>query len=124
PYDVKQLQVSKKIVEGALHHVSIQLQTRGGTAVGIMNRDVGVSLEKVEIMSADEIAIVENVDHVVSYSQKGIMTYPDSTWTPTLKKRGFEQMIQLFIDRVQTGHADNALDLPTHEIAEQVVQRI
>lgn len=124
PYEVKHIQVSKKMIKGVLHHVSIQLQTEGGTAIGIMNRDVGVSLEKVEIMSPDEIALVENVDHVVSHTTNGVITYPDSTWTPTLGKRGFEQMIQLFMDRVQTGHADNALDLQTHEIAEQVVQYI
>lgn len=127
PYKIIDMHVSSKNVDGVLHHVSIQLQTTGGTAIGIMNRDVNVSLEKVEMMSTAETLIVENVGGVVAHTKNGVLTYPESTWTPTLEKRGFHHIIEHFIERVQEnmiGEKYNEIDLRTHQLAEQIVQTI
>lgn len=127
PYQVKNVHVSSKKVDGALHHVAIQLQADEGTAIGIMNRDVGASLEKVELMSAEETREVVNVDGVVSYSRNGILTYPENTWEPTLEKRGFHNVIAHFLERINeeaVGNEHNEMDIRTHQLAEKVVRSI
>lgn len=127
PYDIIDMHVSCKKVKDTLHHVSIQLHTTGGTAVGIMNRDVNVSLEKVEMTTAKETFIIENVGNVVSYTKNGILAHPENTWTPTLEKRGFQQIIQQFIERVQVGETEekhNETDRRTHRLAEDIVQAL
>lgn len=127
PYKVIDLSVSYKGAANALAHVSIQLKTTGGTAIGIMNRDVGVSYEHVQIMTPNEIQVVENVGGLVSHTKNGVLAYPESTWTPTLKKRGFEDIIQTFIQRVRDEAVDetyNETDLRSHQLAEEIVQEI
>lgn len=127
PYQVKDVHVSSKEVDGALHHVAIQLQTDEGTAIGVMNRDVGVSLERVELMSAAETREVVNVDGVVSHTRNGVLTYPENNWAPTLQKRGFHNVIARFLERINeeaTGSEHNETDMRTHELAERVVRAI
>lgn len=127
PYEIKDVSVSSKLIDGALHHVSIQLQAEEGTAVGIMNRDVGVSLEKVELMSAKEIREVVNVNESISYTKNGVLLHPENNWDPTLKKRGFHHIITRFLERVKeeaVGNEFNKTDIKTHQLAEKVVQSI
>lgn len=127
PYAIQEVHVTSRQKDGNLHQVSIQLQTDGGTAIGVMNRDVGVSLEKVEITNAVETRIVENVEAVVAYTKEGVHAYPASTWTPTLEKRGFHAIIDTFLHRVKdvaVGEAYNEVDIRTHRLAEEVVQSI
>lgn len=127
PYPVEELRVSGRIVEGLLHHVTVQFLAKGATAIGLMNRDSGTSEERVEVMSATEKRIATQVSELVIRSGADETKPGGSDWEPTLHKRGFEQIITEFIGAVRTGQApeNSATDaLLTHEICERIVEEL
>lgn len=127
PYTIENIHVSSNIVDGALHHVVIQLEAKEGTAIGIMNRNVGESLEKIELMNAEETRTAINVNEVSSLSDKGTLIHKENNWDPTLKKRGFHDIIAHFLEIVKEGpvaYKQTQSDIKTHELAEKVVQAI
>lgn len=127
PYTIDNVHVSSKKIDNVLHHVVIQLEANEGTAVGIMNRNVGASFEKVELMNAEETRTAINVNEVSSHNKEGILAHPEDNWQTTLKKRGFHDIITHFLEVIHTKPIlteNNIKDLKTHELAEQVVQSI
>lgn len=127
PYTIKNIHVSNHKVDGALHHVVLHLEANEGTAVGIMNRNVGASLEKVELMSAKENKTSINVNKVSTLSSEGTLVEKEDTWAPTLKKRGFQDIITHFLEVVKEGpeaYKQTKSDIQTHKLAEKVVQSI
>ena len=127
PYPVEELRVSGRIVEGLLHHVTVQFLAKGATAIGLMNRDSGTSEERVEVMSATEKRIASQVSELVVRSGVNETKLGSSDWEPTLHKRGFEQIIAEFIRAVRTGEAPANLtedNLQTHAICERIVEEL
>lgn len=127
PYTINNVHVSSNKIEGALHHVVVKLEANEGTAIGIMNRNVGASLEKIELMSADETRTAVDVNEVRSHTSKGILTYPEDNWQPTLKKRGFHDIIAHFLEVIKQDTVfskQNERDIESHRLAEQVVLSI
>ncbi|RDV16864.1 gfo/Idh/MocA family oxidoreductase [Pontibacter diazotrophicus] len=128
PYPVEQLIVSGRIEQELLHHVTVQfISTGGATAIGIMNRDSGTNEEKVEVMSASEKRVAYNVSDVVVHQGKDVTKLGSNDWEPTLHKRGFENIVNDFIQAVATGTppgitANDALT--THEICERIVAEL
>lgn len=124
-YEIKNIHVHGKVIENQLHHVSLQLEADEGTAIGIMNRNAGNSVEKVEVMNAKETRMALNVNDVTSHINKQIYTEKRDDWAPTLKKRGFQATIDLFLNHVSSGF-DNyngyKKDLESHVIAEKIIQ--
>lgn len=127
PYPVEELRVSGRIEAGLLHHVTVQFISKSATAIGIMNRDSGTSEERVEVMSATEKRIASQVSELVIRKGANEMRPGSSDWEPTLRKRGFEQIVADFISAVGTGTAPGvtAKDaLLTHEICERIVEEL
>lgn len=127
PYTINNVHVSSHKIKEALHHVVIKLEADEGTAIGIMNRNVGASLEKIELMGAQETRIAMNVNEVISHTSQGLLTYPEDNWQPTLKKRGFHDIIAHFLALIKqdtVSYEQNESDIETHRLAEQVVQLI
>ncbi|MEQ6388387.1 Gfo/Idh/MocA family oxidoreductase [Bacillaceae bacterium S4-13-58] len=125
PYHVENFHVHGKIHNGLLHHVSLQLEAREGTAIGVMNREAGTTQEKVEVISSEETRMVTNVNEVFSYKDKKVLTHESNDWEPTLQKRGFYGVIEEFLTRVRQNDPqllDYNRDLKSHLIAEKIVQ--
>ena len=125
-HDIERLAVTGKKIDDRLYHVIVHLNSpAGATAIGIMNRDSGTAEERVEVFTESGKWVVTNIVETTVY-QEGIATRRAlNDWESTLHKRGFEQIIDAFLERVI--HATPARQLHsdilrTHEVCERVVR--
>jgi virulence factor len=110
-----------------LDHLVITLIGEGCTAIGIMNRNGGVTEEIIEYMTGHDKYVVNSLIETTHYHNKEINTLKFSDWKPTLYKRGFYQLVDHFIDCVQNNSTpEPSIDdsLITHEICERIVKYI
>lgn len=125
--EIENLQVRGKKVEGLLHHVTIQFEANGITAIGIMNRNNGVTEERVEVMGPHEKRVATDVTSVEQMTKGGTLRLPLDNWEPTLRRRGFVEMVDAFIETVH-GHPSASVtgedSLATHELCAEVVKRL
>ncbi len=120
----KEFDYNGRIVDNQLQSLALILQGEGATAFGSMNRMSGIKEEKIEYISANEKHCIENLDYEWVYkdNKKTLVDYDD--WTPTLNKRGFEELIHQFLAWTNTPDASlEALELSlrTHEVCEYLV---
>ncbi len=79
------------------------MNASGTTAIGIMNRDNGVTEERMEVFSSSEKRVVVNLtDTFIGKDKSEIKLLPDP-WQPMLKQRGFEDIIDSFLNDVRSG---------------------
>ncbi len=110
-----------------LHHLVIQLIGEGCTAIGIMNKNSGVTEETIEYMTDHDKYVVNSLVETTHYHNKEISITKFGDWEPTLYKRGFYQIVDYFINCVQNNKTpDPSIDdsLLTHEICERIVNYI
>ncbi|WP_210364751.1 Gfo/Idh/MocA family oxidoreductase [Bacillus sp. REN3] len=127
PYAVKRVNVTGKKNGAFLNQLVLQLIAEEGTAIGIMNRDSGVVEEKVEVYHPSEKRIAINVSELLIQKDREETRLGGSDWEPTLRKRGFEQIIFDFLQAVNTGGApfiSARESLETHELCEKIVKEM
>jgi virulence factor len=110
-----------------LNQLVIQLIGEGCTAIGVMNRDGGVTEEIIEYMTGHNKYVVNSLVEATHYHNKEISVTKFGDWEPTLYKRGFYQITDHFIDSVQNNRQPNPSiedSLITHKICEQIVKYI
>ncbi|MCT4792790.1 MULTISPECIES: Gfo/Idh/MocA family oxidoreductase [Exiguobacterium] len=125
--EIENLQVRGKKVEGLLHHVTIQFEASGITAIGIMNRNNGVTEERVEVMGPNEKRVATDVTSVEQLTKGGKLRLPLDNWEPTLRRRGFVEMIDAFIETIHGRPSTSVTgedSLATHELCAEVVKRL
>ncbi|SES89955.1 virulence factor [Oceanobacillus limi] len=125
--EVKEVKVEHHRDGDILHHVIIQLIGESCTAIGIMNRNGGVTEEIIEYNTAQDKFVVNNLVETTHYHGKEISITKFGDWDPTLYKRGFYQIIDHFIDCVKNNQTPNPSiedSRITHEICERIVQAI
>ena len=127
PYQINNIMIRGKQVDGLLHHVILQLEAEQGTAIGVMNREAGTTEEKVEVMCCHETRIVKNVNEIYTHKEKQILDHGYNDWEPLLHKRGFYGIITAFLEAVKNGpesYKGYDRDLQGHLIAEKIVQTL
>lgn len=110
-----------------LDNVIIQLIGDGCTAIGVMNRNGGVTEEIIEYMTTNDKYVVNNLTETTHFHNKEINFSKFGDWEPTLFKRGFYQIVDHFIDCVQNNKTPEPSitdSLITHEICERIVKYI
>ncbi|MFL0267439.1 Gfo/Idh/MocA family protein [Candidatus Clostridium radicumherbarum] len=110
-----------------LESLVIQLAGEGCIAIGIMNRNGGVTEEIIEYMTGQDKYIVNSLVETTHYHNKEINITKFGDWEPTLYKRGFYQIVDHFIDCVKNNKTPApSIDdsLITHEICEKIVSYI
>ena len=111
-----------------LFHVVVHMSTANGrTALGIMNRDSGTVEEKIEVFTPTGKTTVSNLSETESRSDSGVLISETNAWEPTLQKRGFEQIIDAFLEAVRSGMAPEGSikgSLETHRICEEIVETL
>ncbi|WP_066059477.1 Gfo/Idh/MocA family protein [Robertmurraya korlensis] len=110
-----------------LDQLVIQLIGDGCIAIGIMNRNGGVTEEMIEYMAGHEKFVVNSLVETTRYHNKEIGFTKFGDWEPTLYKRGFYQLLDHFIDCVKTNTTpDPSIEdsFITHEICERIVKMI
>ncbi|MEE6452381.1 Gfo/Idh/MocA family oxidoreductase [Gottfriedia acidiceleris] len=110
-----------------LEQLVIQLTGEGCTAIGIMNRNNGVTEEIIEYMTPQNKYVVSSLVETTHYHHKDINITKFGDWEPTLFKRGFYQIIDHFLDCIEQNKTpDPSINdsFITHEICERIVQFI
>lgn len=110
-----------------LHHLVIQLIGDGCTSIGVMNRNGGVTEEIIEYSTSHHKYVVNGLVETTHFHNKEISLTKFGDWEPTLYKRGFNQIIDHFIDCVQnrkTPHPSIDDSVITHAICERIVKHI
>jgi len=113
--------------DNLLHNVIIQLTSKECTAIGIMNRNNGVTEEIIEYMTAENKYVVENFVESTEFHNKNKNINKFGDWEATLYKRGFYQIVDHFLSCVQkniTPTPSISDSLITHEICEKIVRMI
>ncbi|MDP2414776.1 Gfo/Idh/MocA family protein [Daejeonella sp.] len=125
---IKEVLVRGMKRDGLLIHVVLQLiAENGSTAIGIMNRDSGTLEEKVEVFSPEEKKTVVNMTNLSTMRQKTEISSGINDWESTLSKRGFESIIQDFLQALENGTKPQFSmqdALLTHEMCENVVNQL
>lgn len=125
--EVKDVKVEYLRKGEMLDHLVIQLIGEGCTAIGVMNRNGGVTEEIIEYMTGHDKYVVNSLVETTHFHNKEISISKFGDWEPTLYKRGFYQLVDHFIDSVQNNSLpDPSIDdsLITHEICERIVKYI
>jgi len=128
PHPIKKMLVSGKKKGSMLYHIIVQLTSAdGASAIGIMNRDSGTIEEKIEVFTSSEKWVVRNVSDVVIHQDKHAKRLADNDWESTLVKRGFDQMVDAFLQAVSSPELSKTVGgdiLATHKICEEIVNEL
>jgi len=128
PHPVEKMLVSGRKREGLLYHVVLHFVAADGTsALGIMNRDSGTVEERLEVFSAEEKRAVVNLTEVSAHHGGRETHLAQNDWESTLHKRGFDQIVDHFLETVRSGRADSSAApdfLMTHRICERIVEEL
>ena len=125
--EIEGLHVKSKQDANGLNHVTIQFIANGITAIGVMNRNNGITEERVEVMGPEEKRVATDVTTLEQLTKQGTLKYPLDNWEATLKRRGFVDMLDAFIRTVKGEASDSVVasdSLATHELCQQVYERI
>ncbi|MBU8918932.1 Gfo/Idh/MocA family oxidoreductase [Neobacillus sp. 114] len=125
--DVKDVKVEYLRSGEILNQLVIQLIGEGCTAIGIMNRNGGVTEEIIEYMTGHDKYVINSLVETTHYQNKEISVTKFGDWEPTLYKRGFYQITNHFIDCVINNRQPEPSiedSLLTHKICEQIVRYI
>jgi virulence factor len=124
PGPVEHTVVRARVRDGLMHHLVLELSGDGFTAVGAMNRVSGSAEEILDVMGGDTKRQVLNLAEVVDHrGQPTIRRRGD--WVPVARQRGFEQIVDVFLEAVRCGTVLDALDaLRTHELCERIVTEV
>jgi virulence factor len=124
PGPVEHTTVRAKVRGGLTHHIVLELSGEDFTAIGIMNRMSGSAEERLEVSGDDTKREIRDIAEVVDHKgQPTVRRRGD--WVPVARQRGFEQIIQAFLDAVRAGKPLDAQDsLRTHELCERIVTEI
>ncbi|RXZ01143.1 Gfo/Idh/MocA family protein [Fictibacillus sp. S7] len=125
--EVQDVNVQHQKKDDQLQFVIIQLIGDGCKAMGIMNRNGGVTEEIIEYHTGHHKYVVNSLVETTHYHNKDIQTAKFGDWEPTLYKRGFYQITDHFLNCVrQNRQPDPSLEdsLLTHEICERIVNLI
>lgn len=99
-------QVTSKIYEekGFLKRAFLQLETEATTAICSMNLFSGANTETFQLMSEAATYRLENLTDLTIQKGQQIQLKSFDDWTDTSVKRGFQQMVTLFIQAVETSN--------------------
>lgn len=127
PFPIENIIVNARFHENMVQHAVVQFLSQGRTAIGIMNRDNAISEEIAEVMGPYEKRTVYNLSNlIISRGLEEIETRRND-WEPTLTQRGFEQMVDDFIQALKSNRQPmiSAVDaLVTHELCQRIMDEL
>lgn len=116
---------SRKSADKLSHLVISFTDAKGLTAIGIMNRDNGITEERLEVFSPTEKRLVVNLAETTIFKDKSEIKLVSDPWQPMLRQRGFESIVDDFIESVRSENAAVSTDLlATHKVCETIVERL
>lgn len=119
--------VSGKTISDQLIAVTLHLFGKNQTAIGIMHRDSGKSEERIEYLLEGEKRIIEDFNSSVQYIEGKSIATNTGEWIPTLTKKGFEAIVNAYLDDLFANKGFQKIDedaLITHELCEAIISRL
>lgn len=119
--------VQTKIIEetGELRRAILHIETSKTTAVATMNLFAGANTETYQVMGADGTRTVENLTKLTIQNSQQTVEKTFDDWTPTLTKRGFQQVVTTFIQAVKTNDPEKTKQeniIDSHELCAKMIQ--
>ncbi|MCY9763755.1 Gfo/Idh/MocA family oxidoreductase [Paenibacillus alvei] len=121
------IMVNGKVEDGLLHYLVLNLMSQKTTGLGMMNRQTGITEERLEIMGCQHKIVVQNCVHTTTYANHSEQHSTFGDWISTLYRRGFVDMIDHFIECIQSGNdflSSGEKSLQTHRICEDITQQL
>ncbi|MBM7555949.1 Gfo/Idh/MocA family protein [Halanaerobacter jeridensis] len=125
--EIEDLDIDAVMEEEILKRVMITYRGANYTAVGIMNRDNGITEERVEVMGFKKKLVVEELTEMSKYEDGSKEVIRSEPWNQMLYNRGFVNIIDHFLELLKTNdyNANMINDhLLTHKVCEEIVQKI
>ncbi|MGX7244605.1 Gfo/Idh/MocA family protein [Enterococcus quebecensis] len=124
--DIRQVQT--KIIEenGLLKRAFLHLETETTTAIVSMDLFAGANIETYQLTSPEGTFILENLTDLTIKTPQVIQQKGFTDWTTTLEKRGFQQMVEEFIEAVKTNDATPLKQeeiVTSHELCAQMIRQ-
>lgn len=125
--EVVELRVHGKKEGDTLMHVVVNMITPSNQGILIMNYLNGVTEEIIEVSHPHKKSIIRNLAQLEVYDHSDFIKKSESDWIPTLKKRGFEDLRDAFLNALKT-KAPSPVDGPdalrTHQLCEEIVTKL
>lgn len=125
--EVLDVKVTAKKNGDVMDHLIIQLIGKDCTAMGVMNRNGGVTEETIEYSTGHDKYVIKDLVETTHYHNKDVTISTFGGWDSTLYKRGFYQITDHFIDCIAQNRTPSPSiqdSLKTHQLCEQIVQQI
>lgn len=119
--------VSSKLVgEDILEYATLQLEADGVTAIISMDMKSGAHTELFRATSKSGVVTMNNLSDITYETPKETNYVKVPDWTPTLVKRGFDDMVNAFLHFVRTDDASGLRQehvLLSHELCHIMLNR-
>lgn len=111
-----------QLEEGLLRQVSVTLRTETESLVASMNLQAGSRWEIMEVQAPQATYHLENLDELTIITGVNQTRENFGSWDTTLYKRGFESIIQAFLEAIETGQnpVSPESSLLSHWICDQI----
>lgn len=121
-------QVQTKIIEenGLLKRAFLHIETETTTVIASMNLFAGANTETYQLTSPEGTFILENLTDLTIKNRQGTQqeNFPD--WAPAIEKRGFQQMVEEFIEAINLNdgtHLKQEKIFTSHELCAQMIRQ-
>lgn len=126
PNEVEDVSVSVRVQDGLLVQVMLKLEGDNYTSVGFMNRDSGITEERLEVISSGQKHMVRDLSNKIYFGEGEEKHRTFGDWVPVLKRRGFDDIIAHFlrsISKEEQQYPSMEESLATHRLCELIVKK-
>ena len=125
--EIESINVNGLKKDGLIYNVVVTMTSKNTTCIAMMNRDSGANEEELEYTSSGKKVIVRNLmdSKVLINNVEENKSFKD--WDTILYRRGFENIINEFINSVKLGvQATPTIEdaLKTHKICDEILKKI
>lgn len=125
--EIESINVNGLKKDGLIYNVVVTMTSKNTTCIAMMNRDSGANEEELEYTSSGKKVIVRNLmdSKVLINNVEENKSFKD--WDTILYRRGFENIINEFINSVKLGvQASPTIEdaLKTHKICDEILKKI
>lgn len=125
PGEIKETHITCYVQDGLLYQVMLHLTGEGFSCTGVMNRDSGSNEESLAYINSGNKWVVDGLNTTTHFVNGEEHRHQFNDWTPVLSRRGFQQVIDHFLDCV-TGKATPDMtsrdSLESHRICHMIVE--
>ncbi|MBS5885904.1 Gfo/Idh/MocA family oxidoreductase [Clostridium sp.] len=125
--EIESINVNGLKRDGLIYNVVVTMTSKNTTCIAMMNKDSGANEEELEYTSSGKKVIVRNLidSKVLINNVEENKSFKD--WDTILYRRGFENIINEFINSVKLGVQETPTiedALKTHKICDEILKKI